>query len=166
MTSAGGEQGGSDPVLVLRPRRLRWIAIISGPALVALMLLGWFALPREIRVLFTISQLLTLVGLLAVIIFVLATVAASYVRADAAGLRIRNGLRRHDVPWSRLHKIILRPGDPWAMALLKPADGRPFQVDLDAEKRQLMGIQASDGPAARQGVQQLRQRQESYRTHG
>jgi hypothetical protein len=163
MASAGGEQG-SDQVLVLRPRRLRLIAIIASPTLVALMLLGWFALPREIRVLFTTSQLLTLVGLLAVIIFVLATVAASYVRADAAGLRIRNGLRRYDVPWSRLHKIILRPGDPWALALLRPADGRPFEVDLDAEKRQLMGIQASDGPAARQGVEQLKQRQQSYRT--
>jgi hypothetical protein len=163
MTSAGGERG-SDHVLVLRPRRLRLIAIVSSPTLVALMLLGWFALPREIRVLFTTSQLLTLVGILAVIIFVLATIAASYVRADAGGLRIRNGLRRHDVPWSRVHKIILRPGDPWAMALLKPADGRPFEVDLDAEKRQLMGIQASDGPAARRAVEQLRQRRESYRT--
>jgi hypothetical protein len=165
MASAGGEQG-SDQVLVLRPRRLRLIVIIASPTLVALMLLGWFALPREIRVLFTASQLLTLLGLLAVIIFVLATAAASYVRADAAGLRIRNGLRRYDVPWSRIHKIILRPGDPWALALLKPADGRPFEVDLDAEKRQLMGIQASDGPAAREAVEQLRQRRESHRTNG
>jgi hypothetical protein len=163
VTSAGGEQA-SEQVLVLRPRRLRLIVIIASPTLVALMLLGWFALPREIRVLFTTSQLLTLVGLLALIIFVLATAAASYVRADATGLRIRNGLRRHDVPWSRVHKIILRPGDPWALALLKPADGRPFEVDLDAEKRQLMGIQASDGPAARQAVEQLRHRQESHRS--
>jgi hypothetical protein len=163
MTSAGGEQG-SDQVLVLRPRRLRLIVIIASPTLVALMLLGWFALPREIRVLFTTSQLLTLIGLLAVIIFVLATAAASYVRADATGLRIRNGLRRYEVPWSRVHKIIMRPGDPWALALLKPADGRPFEVDVDAEKRQLMGIQASDGPAARRGVEQLRHWQESQRS--
>jgi hypothetical protein len=163
MTSAGGEQG-SDQVLVLRPRRLRLIVIIFSLALCALLLFGWFALPREIRVLFTTSQLLTLLGLFALIIFVLATVAASYVRADASGLRIRNGLRRYDVPWSRVHKIIMRPGDPWALALLKPADGRAFEVDLDAEKRQLMGVQASDGPAARQAVEQLRQRQESYRS--
>jgi hypothetical protein len=163
MTSPGGEQS-SDQVLVLRPRRLRLIVIIASPTLVALMLLGWFALPREIRVLFTTSQLLTLVGLLAVIIFVLATAAASYVRADATGLRIRNGLRRYEVPWSRVHKIIMRPGDPWALALLKPADGRPFEVDVDAEKRQLMGIQASDGPAARRGVEQLRHWQESQRS--
>ena len=165
MTSAGRAQG-SDQVLVLRPRRLRLVVIISSPTLVALMLLGWFALPREIRVLFTTSQLLTLVGFIALIIFVLATIAASYVRADAAGLRFRNGLRRYDVPWSRVHKIILRPGDPWALVLLKPADGRPFEIDLDAEKRQLMGIQASDGLAARRAVEQLRQRQESYRTGG
>ena len=100
------------------------------------------------------------------IIFVLATAAASYVRADATGLRIRNGLRRYDVPWSRVHKIILRPGDPWAQALLTPADGQPFEADIDAEKRQLMGIQSSDGPGARQAVEQLRQRHESQRSRG
>jgi hypothetical protein len=165
MASAGKAQSG-DQVLVLRPRRLRLIVIIFSPALSALTVLGWLALPREIRVLFTPSQLLTLLGLLGLIIFVLATAAASYVRADAAGLRIRNGLRRHDVPWSRVHKIILRPGDPWAQVLLKPADGRPFEADLDAEKRQLMGIQASDGPAAREAVEQLRQRRQSYRSAG
>jgi hypothetical protein len=165
MASAGKEQS-DDQVLVLRPRRLRLIVIIFSPALSALMVVGWFALPRDIRVLFTPSQLLTLLGLLGLIIFVLATAAASYVRADAAGLRIRNGLRRHDVPWSRVHKIILRAGDPWAQVLLKPADGRPFEADFDAEKRQLMGIQASDGPAAREAVEQLRQRQQSYRSAG
>jgi PH (Pleckstrin Homology) domain-containing protein len=165
MASAGKEQS-DEQVLVLRPRRLRLIVIIFSPALSALMAFGWFTLPREIRLLFTPSQLLTLLGILGLIIFVLATAAASYVRADAAGLRIRNGLRRHDVPWSRVHKIILRAGDPWAQVLLKPADGRPFEADFDAEKRQLMGIQASDGPAAREAVEQLRQRQQSYRSAG
>ena len=77
--------------------------------------------------------------------------AASYVRADAEGLRFRNGLRSHQVPWARVHKIMLRRGDPWAMLLMTPADGRAFSVDLDAEKRQLMGIQAGDGAPRRAG---------------
>ena len=66
------------------------------------------------------------------------------------GLRIRNGLARHHVEWSQVHKFLLRPGDPWAIVLIKP-DDRPFEVDLDAEKRQLMGIQAGDGAGSRRG---------------
>ena len=53
-----------------------------------------------------------------------------------------------------MHKFLLRPGDPWAIVLIKP-DDRPFEVDLDAEKRQLMGIQAGDGPAATEAVATL-----------
>ena len=55
-----------------------------------------------------------------------------------------------------MHKIILRKGDPWALALLRPADGSPFEVDLDAERLMLMGIQAHDGDRARQAVAELR----------
>ncbi|HZA04309.1 MAG TPA: PH domain-containing protein, partial [Propionibacteriaceae bacterium] len=82
----------------------------------------------------------------------------SVVRADADGLRIRNGLRSHTVPWSRVHKIIFRSGDPWAQLLLIPDDGQPFEVSLDAEKRQLMGIQAVDGARAHAAVEELRRR--------
>ena len=75
------------------------------------------AILAAIRALFTISQLLTLLGVLAVLILVIVAAASSYVRADASGLTIRNGLRRHQVPWSRVHKILLRSGDPWALLL-------------------------------------------------
>src|SRR4029453_18959302 len=103
--------------------------------------LGWFALPPNIRELFTVSQVLTLLGVLALLVGVVVAVAASFVRADETGLQIRNGLRRHQVPWDRVHKIIFRTGGPWAQLLLTPDDGTEFEVDLDAEKRQLMGIQ-------------------------
>ena len=89
--------------------------------------------------------------------------AASYVRADADGLRFRNGLRTHQVPWARVHKIMLRRGDPWAQLLITPADGSAFSVDLDAEKRQLMGIQAGDRALAEQAVEELRLRHRAYR---
>ena len=88
--------------------------------------------------------------------------ASSYVRADATGLRIRNGLRVYAVPWARVHKIILRPGDPWALVLLTPADGRPFEADFDAEKRQLMGIQAVDRRLATAAVNELRVRHRRF----
>ena len=138
------------------------IAIISSVALCILAAVGWLLLPTDIRVLFPISHRVALLGILALTVAVMAALASSYVRADATGLRIRNVLRVHQVPWARVHKIILRPGDPWAMLLLKPADGRPFEADLDADRRQLMGIQAVDGPLATSAVNELRVRHRRF----
>jgi hypothetical protein len=149
-------------VYVARPHRVRVIAIIATLVLCLLTAIGWFLLPAEVRALFTLSQRLTLLGVLALLIVGMVALASSYVRADANGLRIRNGLRVHAVPWGRVHKIILRPSDPWALLLITPADGRPFQADLDAEKRQLMGIQTVDGLLAKAAVNELRGRHHRF----
>ena len=58
-------------------------------------------MPAEIRALFTLSQRLTLVAVLAALLLGTVATATSYVRADADGLRFRNGLRTHQVPWAR-----------------------------------------------------------------
>jgi hypothetical protein len=149
-------------VYVARPRRVRIIAIVSSLALCILAAIGWLLLPAEVRALFPLSHRLGLLGILAFPIAVMAVLASSYVRADGSGLRIRNALRVYAMPWERVHKIILRPGDPWAQLLLKPADGRPFEADLDAEKRQLMGIQTVDGPLAVAAVKELRVRHRRF----
>ena len=147
---------------VARPRRVRIIAIVSSLALCILAAIGWLLLPAEVRALFPLSHRLALLGILAVPIALMAVLASSYVRADRSGLRIRNALRVYAMPWERVHKIILRPGDPWAQLLLKPADGRPFEADLDADKRQLMGIQTVDGPLAVAAVNELRVRHRRF----
>jgi hypothetical protein len=157
---------GERPVFVAWPRRLRVFGLVVAGALCVLTAVGWFALPVEIRDLFTLSQRLTLLGVLALLVGVIVAVAASSVRADADGLRVRNGLRTHDVPWPRVHKIIFRSGDPWAQLLLVPDDGRPFEVSLDAEKRPLMGIQAVDGAHAHAAVDELRRRHRAYTRPG
>jgi asparagine N-glycosylation enzyme membrane subunit Stt3 len=156
------DRGLDHSVYVARPHRVRVIAIIASVALCVLTAVGWFLLPAEIRALFTLSQRLTLLGVLAVLVLGLAAMASSYVRADGTGLRIRNGVRVHAVPWGRVHKIILRPGDPWALVLITPPDGRPFEADFDAEKHQLMGIQAVDGPLAKTAVNELRVRHRRF----
>lgn len=145
------------PAVTFRPRRLRVIVVVASIALLAITALGWFALPRDIRVLFTLSQRLTLLALLVFLVGLIGVAAASFVRADEHGLRFRNGLRTHTVAWDRVHKIILRPGDPWALVLVKPTD-REFTADLDADKRMLLGIQAHDGPVATAAVAELRRR--------
>jgi hypothetical protein len=144
------------------PRRLRTLAVVTVAVLCTVTFVGWFALPRNIRQLFTVSELLTLLALLGLLVGVIVAVAASSVRADEAGLQIRNGLHRYRVPWARVHKIIFRSGDPWAQLLLRPADGSEFRIDLDAEKRLLMGIQAVDGERARQAVEELRRRHREF----
>ena len=156
------DQGLDHSVYVARPHRVRVITIIATLALCTLTAIGWFLLPGEIRALFTLSQRLTLLGVLALLVLGMVALASSYVRADATGLRIRNGLRVHVVPWGRVHKIILRPGDPWALLLMMPADGRPFEADFDAEKRQLMGIQAVDRRLATAAVNELRARHRRF----
>ena len=149
-------------VYVARPRRVRMIAIIASIALCVLGVMGWLVLPTETRALFPLSHRLGLLTIFAFPIVVMAILASSYVRANESGLRIRNALRVHLVPWERVHKIILRPGDPWAQLLLKPADGRPFEADLDADRRQLMGIQTVDGPLATAAVTELRARHRRF----
>ena len=146
--------------VVFRPRRLRVVAWVITVLLCAVTAFGWFALPAEIRVLFSLSQRLTLLAVLGALVLVVLAVAASSVRADEDGLRIRNGLRTHTVPWSRVQQVMLRPGDPWAFVLLKPADGRPFSPDLDAEKRYLVALQPGDGTYATEAVAELRRRKE------
>jgi hypothetical protein len=156
------DHGLDQSVYLARPHRVRVIAIIATLALCLLTAIGWLLLPAEIRALFTLSQRLTLLGVLALLIVGMVALASSYVRADANGLRIRNGLRVHAVPWGRVHKIILRPGDPWALLLITPPDGRPFEAGIDAERRQLMGIQTVDGPFAKAAVNELRGRHRRF----
>jgi hypothetical protein len=156
------DHGLDQSAYVARPHRVRVITIIATLALCLLTAIGWFLLPAEIQALFTLSQRLTLLGVLALLIVGMFALASSYVRADSDGLRIRNGLRVHAVPWGRVHKIILRSGDPWALLLITPEDGRPFEADVDAEKRQLMGIQAVDGPLAKAAVNELRVRHRRF----
>jgi Bacterial PH domain len=149
-------------VYVARPRRVRTIAIISSVGLCILGAIGWLLLPADIRALFPLTHRLALIGIFGFLIAVMAILASSYVRADGSGLQIRNALRVHRVPWQYVHKIILRPGDPWAQLLLKSADGRPLEADVDADRCQLMGIQTVDGPLATAAVNELRARHRRF----
>lgn len=146
--------------LVLRPFWLRIVGRALAVGFVVFAVVGWFAFPATVRALVTPFQLGTLIAILVAMIAVIIMATASSVIADQDGLTVRNAFRRHRVGWDRIHKIILRDGDPWAFALLRPADGSQFEAELDAERLQLMGIQGHDGDRARQAVDALRR----YRT--
>ena len=80
---------------VLRPRTVLITGIVLSAVLVAASALGWMLLPAEIRVLFTVPQLLTLGLFVLVMIAIMIAVGLSTVRIEPDGLRIRNGVRSH-----------------------------------------------------------------------
>lgn len=150
------------PAVVLKPRKLRIVGAVFGGLLTVVYLAGWMLLDPSIRSRVTISQALTLVLILALVLFIIAALAGSSVRADPDGLVIRNGLVVHRVEWWRVYKFLLRSGDPWGIVLLRPEDGSPIETNLDTDKLQMLGVQYSDGELARQSMATLRALQQRY----
>ncbi|MFZ1910969.1 MAG: PH domain-containing protein [Propionicimonas sp.] len=131
---------------VLRPRTVLITGIVLSAVLVAASALGWMLLPAEIRVLFTVPQLLTLGLFVLVMIAIMIAVGLSTVRIEPGGLRIRNGVRSHWITWAEVRGIRFSPHDAWAFV----------QLDGDPDTRPLLAVQRSDGPRADRAVAALR----------
>ena len=151
-----------DQPVAYRSNRLRLFVMVAALGLVALSFVFWVALPANLKAEFTLSQAVTLLLILGLFVFALLVVGNGVVKADADGLYFRNGLSRHRYPWSRIHRIILRPGEAWAQVLLIPTD-RPVEVSADLDHRMLMGIQKSDGAYATDAVADLNRRVQASR---
>ncbi len=133
-----------------RPRRVLWFSSALSVALVAAAAFGWWALPTHIRAQFTAFQAGTLAFFIAVMVGFMMAVGLSYVRADDAGLRFRNGLVSRRLEWGEITGFRFRHGDPWAYVNHEDATG--------VHRQQLLGIQAVEGPAATEAVEYLRAR--------
>lgn len=134
------------------PRVVRLHAIVWSVVLPGAALLGWFALPAEIRAQFTGPQVATLLFFLAFMVAFVWVLASGWVKAGRRGLQFRNGLRRHELEWSQVEGIRYGPGDAWAFVL----------VDSPVERLPLMGIMRTDGPRADDDVEQLRRLAATY----
>ncbi|NYI72386.1 hypothetical protein GGQ54_002946 [Naumannella cuiyingiana] len=113
--------------------------------------LGWFALPELSRALFTIPQVLTLIGFLVALDAVIWSLSASAVRADAGGVTVRNGPRTRRYPWSDVAAVSYRRSDPWANLVLRNSG------EHDPPRRPMLGIQRVDGERADRAVRMLRE---------
>jgi hypothetical protein len=100
------------------------------------------ALPENI--VFTGSQIGTLVVIYLGIVVGLHGIARSHVRASDAGLEIRNGYRTHAIAWSEIRGISMPPGAPW-----------PTLLHGDDERIMLFALQRSDGPRTAKAVDEL-----------
>lgn len=138
---------------VWRPRWVIFTAVGFSVVFVVGALLGWFGLPPDIRDLFEPFQIITLLAILAAIFVLLWFLASSSVRLEADGFTVRNAWQRRRLAWSAVDRVVLRPGDPWAVAVLNEhnAEGEPRTILL-------FGLQGSEGRSTRQAVALLNER--------
>ena len=100
------------------------------------------ALPDN--VVFTGSQITTLVLIYLAIVAVLHGIGRSYVRASDDGLEVRNGYRQHVIAWGQIRGISMLPGAPW-----------PTLLHGDDERTVLFALQGTDGPRTKKALDEL-----------
>lgn len=135
------EQGparAGDGVVVARPKVVLWNAAAWSVVLPGIMTLLWFRLPLEIRLLFTPFQVAEIAFIFLFMLGIIWVVGLSYVRADAAGVVFRNGLRTHRLAWSEVEEVRMTDHDPWAYV----------HVPTEVGRLPLLGIMRTDGARA------------------
>lgn len=146
-----GQQAGGLPQLpvIYRARTLLIWAIGFSLAIMIGSAIGWFALDPEIRSRFNWFQIGTLILIGLVLIGFMMGLGMSIVKADEHGLTIRNAISIRTLRWDEIGEIQYRHGDPWAYALLAGTEDDPV-------RRQMIGIQTTDGDRSHQAVAELK----------
>ena len=129
-------------VTTYRPGGTRVVAY--GAAVVVLVFAFAIGAALPDNIVFTGSQITTLVLIYLAIVAVLHGIGRSYVRASDDGLEIRNGYREHVIPWGQIRGISMRPGAPW-----------PTLVHGDDERTVLFALQGTDGPRTTKAINDL-----------
>jgi hypothetical protein len=129
------------------PRRLRLITALAAAGLVAVMTVVALLLKSSTTgvVSFHTSDQVAMVGLGLVMGAGVLLVGRSRVDADTEGLRVRNVLMNHEVPWSAVRAVRFDEHSPWATLLLTNED----ELAVSA-------VQAADGERALVAVRGLR----------
>lgn len=124
---------------MLRRQASIWTLVLGGGAV-----FGWFALPENIRTLFTAFQIWTLVLFVAVMLGIVWATALGYVKAGPQGMKFRNLLTTHELTWSQIAHLRFNPADHWAFVEL-----------VDTTDKPVLGIMRSDGRLAQEQFDQL-----------
>jgi hypothetical protein len=129
------------------PRRLRLVTALAATGLVAVMTVVAVLLKSSTTgvVAFHTSDQVAMVGLGLALGAGVLLVGRSRVDADADGLRVRNVLVNHEVPWSAVRAVRFDQHAPWASLLLTNDD----ELAISA-------VQAADGERALLAVRGLR----------
>ena len=129
-------------VTTYRPGGTRLVGYGAAVVILVVALAIGVALPENI--VFTGSQITTLVLIYLAIVAVAHGMGRSYVRVSDEGLEVRNGYRDHVIPWAQIRGISMRPGAPW-----------PTLIHGDDERTILFALQGTDGPRTRKAVDEL-----------
>lgn len=127
-----------------RPIGARIVAYGVAVITVVVSLVIGAAMPSNI--VFTGGQIVTLLLILAAVLAALHGIGRSFVRADENGLDIRNGYKRHQIPWTEVRALVMKKGAPWPTVVLNGPDERHVI---------LFAIQGSDGNIASRAVAEL-----------
>ena len=127
-----------------RPLGIRVVLSLLAAVLLAMIAVGWVALPSSVQDAFTAWQLVTLLFLLAAALTGMYGLMRCRIRATDTGVEVVNVFKRRWLEWPQILRVSQRPGDPWAV--LDTDDGTAVVV---------MAIQGSDGGRARTAVRQL-----------
>jgi hypothetical protein len=135
--------------VVYRPKRIRWVAGAGAVAVVILFTAISFSLKGsagfENSGTFERGDQTAMIGLGLLIALGIMAFCRPRVRADEAGIRIRNVIGGYDLPWSVVRAVRFDRNSPWAT------------LDLyDDEQVSVHALQAADKEYAVDGVRKLR----------
>lgn len=134
------------PVLVVRPRRVRWVAGACAVAVVAVFT-GIASVLRngDTGVVFRLADQVALVLLGVLIAAAILLPTRPRVRADADGVEVRNTGWPRYLPWEVVRAVSFPDGASWA------------RLDLpDHEYVPVLAVQAADGLRAVEAIRRLR----------
>ena len=129
------------------PRRLRLITALTAAGLVAVMSVVAVLLKSSTTgvVSFQTADQVAMVGLGLAMGAGVLMVGRSRVEADTSGLRVRNVVVNHQVPWSAVRAVRFNEHSPWAALLM-----------VNDDELALSAVQAADGERALAAVRGLR----------
>jgi PH (Pleckstrin Homology) domain-containing protein len=132
-----------------RPKRIRWVAGAAALGVVILFTGVSFGLHGSTGFddsgTFQRGDQTAMIGLGVLIALGILAFTRPRVRADAAGIKIRNVVGGYDLPWSVVRKVRFDRSSPWATLEL-----------LDDETVSVHALQATDKEYAVDGVRALR----------
>jgi hypothetical protein len=129
------------------PRRLRLVcAVAAGVVVVAMLVVGLLLKQSSTGVVaFGTGDQVAIIGLGLAIGAGILALGRPRVDADADGVRVRNVVTRHDLPWQAVRAIAFPPSSPWVTLLLS-----------DGDELAVLAVQAADKERAVAAVEGLR----------
>ena len=136
----------SERAVVVRPRRVRRVAIPAAVLLVVVFAIcGILLRSTPTGVYFQVSDQIAMIALGVLLACGVLLLIRPRLRADAEGVEVRNVVGTHRYPWSQILAITFPAGAPWARLELS-----------DDEYVPILAIQAADREHAVHAMRELR----------